>query len=92
MDNSSSPGSSSAYLESLMKAGQQSMKQFDDAIAAAMGVGSGRAAGQGMSSFAGYPGYVTQAWLLWNASIVNAFELHHPIHGGPLQREIPKPY
>src|SRR5580692_590848 len=73
MDNSSSPGSSSAYLESLMKAGQQSMKQFDDAIAAAMGVGSGRAAGQGMSSFAGYPDYVTQAWRLWNASIVNAF-------------------
>jgi hypothetical protein len=26
------------------------------------------------------------------ASIVNAFELHHPIHGGPLRREIPEPY
>jgi polyhydroxyalkanoate synthase subunit PhaC len=37
MDSSSSPGGSSAYLESLMHAGQQSMKQFDDAIVAAMG-------------------------------------------------------
>jgi hypothetical protein len=40
MANSSLPGSSTANLESLMKAGQQSMKQFDDAIAAAMDVAS----------------------------------------------------
>ncbi|SIN88222.1 polyhydroxyalkanoate synthase [Bradyrhizobium erythrophlei] len=73
MGNSSSPGGSSAYLESLMKAGQQSMKQFDDAIAAAMGVGGGRAAGQGTSWFAPYPDYVTQAWRLWNDSIVKVF-------------------
>jgi hypothetical protein len=26
------------------------------------------------------------------ASIVNAFELQHPIHGGHLRREIPEPY
>src|SRR4051812_22044613 len=32
------PSGSSAYLESLMRAGQQSMKQFDDALARAMGV------------------------------------------------------
>src|SRR6476619_3343815 len=38
MASSSSPGGSSAYLESLMRAGQQSMKQFDDALASAMGV------------------------------------------------------
>ena len=73
MDHSSSPSSSSAYLESLMQAGQLSMKQFDDAIVAAMGVGGGRAAAQGMSPFAAYPDYVTQAWRLWNASIVSAF-------------------
>ena len=38
MDRSSSPGGSSAYLENLMQAGQQSMKQFDDALTSAMGV------------------------------------------------------
>ena len=38
MDRSPSPGSSSAYFESLMQAGQQSMKQFDDALTSAMGV------------------------------------------------------
>jgi polyhydroxyalkanoate synthase len=73
MGNSSSPSSSSDYLESLMRAGQQSMKQFDDAITAAMGVGGSFATSQGTSPFAVYPDYVTQAWRLWNASIVNAF-------------------
>jgi polyhydroxyalkanoate synthase len=38
MNSSSSPNGSSAYLESLMRAGQQSMKQFDDALVSAMGV------------------------------------------------------
>jgi len=38
MDNSSSPSGSSAYFESLMRAGQQSMKQFDDALVSAMGI------------------------------------------------------
>ena len=38
MNSSSFPGDSSAYLESLMRAGQQSVKQFDDALASAMGI------------------------------------------------------
>ena len=38
MNSSSSPGDSSAYLESLMRAGQQSVKQFDDALVSAMGI------------------------------------------------------
>lgn len=38
MNSSSSPSGSSAYLESLMRAGQQSMKQFDDALVSAMGI------------------------------------------------------
>ena len=38
MTSSSSPDGTSAYLESLMRAGQQSMKQFDDAMASAMGI------------------------------------------------------
>jgi polyhydroxyalkanoate synthase subunit PhaC len=75
MISPSSPSNPLASIEDLMKAGQQSMKQFDDAIAAAMGVGGSRPAGQGMSPFAAYPDYVTQAWRLWNASIVNAFTM-----------------
>ncbi|MGY2906427.1 PHA/PHB synthase family protein [Bradyrhizobium sp. URHC0002] len=38
MNSSSFPGDSSAYLESLMRAGQQSVKQFDDALVGAMGI------------------------------------------------------
>jgi len=38
MESPSFPSGSSAYLESLMQAGQQSMKQFDDALASAMAV------------------------------------------------------
>jgi len=38
MNSSSSPNGPSAYLESLMRAGQQSMKQFDDALVSAMGI------------------------------------------------------
>jgi polyhydroxyalkanoate synthase len=39
MNGSPSPNSSSAYFESLMRAGQQSMKQFDDALVSAMAGG-----------------------------------------------------
>ena len=38
MGSPSAPGGPSAYLESLMQAGQQATRQFDDALAAAMGV------------------------------------------------------
>ncbi|WP_210419005.1 class I poly(R)-hydroxyalkanoic acid synthase [Bradyrhizobium sp. NAS80.1] len=40
MDNSSSQGGSSDYLESLMRVGEQATKQFDEALAAAMGIES----------------------------------------------------
>ena len=71
MDNSSLPSGSSAYFESLMKAGQQSMKQFDDALAAAMGVHGKAATSQEMSPFTMFPDYVTQAWRFWNAAVIN---------------------
>lgn len=38
MGNPSSPSDPSAYLESLMRAGQQATKHFDDALAASMGI------------------------------------------------------
>jgi len=40
MESSSSHGSSSDYLESLMRVGEQATKQFDEALAAAMGIES----------------------------------------------------
>ena len=49
MDSARSPNDPSAYFESLMQAGQQSFKQFDDAIAQAMGV-SGKAGADKSSS------------------------------------------
>jgi len=52
MDSPSSAGGPSAYLESLMKAGQQATRQFDDALAAAMGVEGKPAKGEDMSPFA----------------------------------------
>ena len=53
MDKIPSPSDPSAYLESLMKAGQQSMKQFDDALATALGVqGKSSSIGQVVSPIA----------------------------------------
>jgi polyhydroxyalkanoate synthase len=52
MDSPSSPGGPSAYLESLMRAGQQATRQFDDALAAAMGVEGKPAKGEDTSPFA----------------------------------------
>src|ERR1700760_870233 len=52
MDSPSSPGGPSAYLESLMRAGQQATRQFDDALAAAMGVAGKPGKGDDLSPFA----------------------------------------
>ena len=62
MNNSSFPGDSSAYLESLMRAGQQSMKQFDDALASAMGVVGKPATGDASSPFAVVANLQWQYW------------------------------
>src|SRR6476620_3406525 len=62
MDSSSSPSGSSAYLESLMRAGQQSMKQFDDALASAMGVEDESATRAALSPFAVAANLQRQYW------------------------------
>ena len=62
MDSSSSPGGSSAYLESLMRAGQQSMKQFDDALTSAMGVEGKSAEREASSPFAVAANMQRQYW------------------------------
>src|SRR6516162_8515613 len=52
MDHPSSATGISEYYESLMRAGQQATKQFDDALASAMGVGTKPAEGEGKSPYA----------------------------------------
>ena len=78
MDRSPSPNDPTQYLESLMHAGQQSIKQFDDALAAAMGVRGNNAApgGQVFSPFAFamdmQRDYFTLFWRFWNAAFIAA--------------------
>jgi polyhydroxyalkanoate synthase subunit PhaC len=68
----------SGYLESLMRAGQDAMKQFDDALASAAGVG-GKANSRGQFFFPFgsiadlQRDYIKQLWRLWNATFLQAF-------------------
>jgi polyhydroxyalkanoate synthase len=68
----------SGYLESLMGAGQDAMKQFDDALASAAGVG-GKANSRGQFFFPFgliadlQRDYIKQLWRLWNATFLQAF-------------------
>jgi polyhydroxyalkanoate synthase len=62
MDHPSSPSGPSDYLESLMQAGQQAAKQFDDALAAAMGVEGRPAKDERASPFAVAANLQQQYW------------------------------
>jgi polyhydroxyalkanoate synthase len=81
MNSFTSPGDPSEYFERLMQAGQQSMKQFDEALATTMGVGGKNPAptGQGFSPFAFaldmQRQYLTQVWRFWNTAAIRTFSL-----------------
>ncbi len=62
MGSPSSPSGPSAYLESLMRAGQDATKQFDDALAAAMGVEAKPGKSGEMSPFALTANLQQQYW------------------------------
>src|SRR2546426_1102773 len=62
MDSSSSPIGSSACFESLMRAGQQSMKQFDDALVSAMGIQGKATRGDNASPLAVAENLQRQFW------------------------------
>jgi polyhydroxyalkanoate synthase len=62
MTSPSSPSGSSDYLESLMQVGQQATKQFDDALAAAMGVEGKPANDEKPSPFAVAANLQQQYW------------------------------
>src|SRR3954454_11652853 len=76
MDTPSSPRSSSGYLESLMRAGEQSMKQFDDALVGAMGLEGKSSAGGDRSPFAVAANLQRQFWSpiveFWKGTLGNA--------------------
>ena len=62
MGNASADGGPSAYLESLMQAGQQATKQFDEALVAAMGVDGKLAKSGEKSPFAAAAELQQQYW------------------------------
>jgi polyhydroxyalkanoate synthase len=76
MTSSPTPNGSSAYLESLMRAGQQSMKQFDDALVSAMGVEGKPPTGGELSPFAFTANLQRQFWSpiveFWKGTLGNA--------------------
>ena len=68
-----------AYLENLMRAGQDAMKQFDDALASATGVQTEEFAltGRPLFPFALIADlqreYLKQVWRVWNAMFLQTF-------------------
>jgi poly[(R)-3-hydroxyalkanoate] polymerase subunit PhaC len=85
MDNARSPHDPSSYLESLMQAGQQSFKQFDDAMAAAMGVAD-KPIEQETSPFVAAANLqrdaVLQFWKFWNATLIKALGVEGNVQPG----------
>jgi polyhydroxyalkanoate synthase subunit PhaC len=78
MNSLSPPSGSSAYFESLMRAGQQSMKQFDDALVSAMGVEGKPAMRDDASPFSVTANLQRQYWSqivdFWKGTLVKRSE------------------
>jgi polyhydroxyalkanoate synthase len=79
MTNTPSSADAQAYLENLMRAGQDATKQFDDALALAMGVHSKQ---QSSSANPFFPfaliadlqrEYFMQLWQFWNSIFLKSF-------------------
>src|SRR4030095_1880476 len=85
MDSPRSPPDPSSYLESLMQASQQSFKQFDDAMAAAMGVAE-KPKEQETSPFVVAANLqrdaILQVWKFWNTTLVKALGVEEKIQPG----------
>ena len=67
------------YLENLVRAGQDAVKQLDDALATAAGVRSEESASSGRLFFPFglivdlQRGYLKQVWRLWNAMFLQTY-------------------
>src|SRR5262249_41268653 len=85
MDNTRSPNDPSSYLEGLMQAGQQSFKQFDDAMAAAMGLAEKPPEPEGSPLVAAanfQRDAVLQFWKFWNTTLVKALGVEGNVEPG----------
>ena len=87
MDSARSPNDPSAYFESLMQAGQQSFKQFDDAMAA--GDGRERAAARQEKASSPFVAAaelqrdsILQFWRFWNPTLVKALGVGSQVQPG----------
>ena len=80
MTNIPSSNDAQAYLENLMRAGQDAMKQFDDALASAAGVQTedSLSSGRMMFPFALIADlqreYLKQLWRFWNATFLSTLD------------------
>jgi len=79
MTNTPSPTDATTYLEDLMRAGQDATKQFDDALALAMGV-HGEEKPTSTNLFVPFAliadlqrEYFKQLWRLWNSMFLQMF-------------------
>ena len=84
MDDTRSSNDPSSYLQSLMQAGQQSFKEFDDAMAAAMGVtGKPEPEASPIVAVANFQrDAVLQFWKFWNTTLVKALGVEDNIQPG----------
>jgi polyhydroxyalkanoate synthase len=79
MTNTLSSNDAQAYLENFLRAGQDAMKQFDDALASAVGVQTGDSLSSKRLSFPfGLMAdlqreYLKQLWRFWNTSFLSTF-------------------
>ena len=79
MNNIPPSADAQGYLENLMRAGQDAMKQFDDALASATGVRTEESLSSGRQLFPFaliadlQREYLKQMWQLWNAMFLQTF-------------------
>jgi len=75
----STPVDAQEYLENLMRAGQEAMKQFDDALVSAAGVGTKDSLSSGRLLFPFtfvadlQREYFKQLWQFWNSMFLQTF-------------------
>jgi polyhydroxyalkanoate synthase len=79
MNSIAQPADATGYLENLMRAGQDAVKQFDDALATAAGVRSEELASSG-HLFLPFElivdlqrEYLKHVWFLWNAIFLETY-------------------
>ncbi len=85
MTSTPPPVDAQDYLENLMRAGQDAMKQFDDALVSAAGLGTRDSAASGHLFFPFAQivdlqrEYFKQLWQFWNSMFLQTFGAHSSV-------------